>query len=245
MSKDRFSDNSKQYAKFRPTYPPALYDFVFQFVTQRQAAWDCGTGNGQVAQVLAQHFGKVCATDISQKQLDEATQLPNIEYICCNEKQTPFQDHQFDLMVVAQAVHWFDFEAFYQEMRRVATQEAIVALWGYNLLKISPAIDKLILNFYTEKVGSFWDAERKHVENDYQTVPFPFEAIKVPTFAMDFVWDLATLEGYLNTWSSVGKFIKQHNYNPVNEAIEEIKPLWKENEQKNITFPIFMKLGRV
>ena len=245
MPKDRFSDNSKLYAKFRPTYPQALFNFVLQFVGKKQTAWDCGTGNGQVAQVLAQHFGKVYATDISQKQLDEAVQLPQIQYVYCNEKETPFQTQQFDLITVAQAIHWFNFNLFYQEVKRVAKQDAILAVWGYNLLKISPEIDAHILKFYTEKVGSFWDIERKHVEADYQTIPFPFEQIETPKFEMSFVWDLPTLEGYLNTWSSVGKFIKANNYNPVNELIDSLRHLWKQEEQKKVVFPIFMKLGQI
>jgi SAM-dependent methyltransferase len=245
MSKDRFSDNSKQYAKFRPTYPQSLYDFVFQFVKYKQVAWDCGTGNGQVAQVLAQHFTQVYASDISQKQLDEAVQMPHIQYICCNEKQTPFEDSSVDLVTVAQAVHWFDFDLFYSEIRRVAKKGSVIAIWGYNLLKISPPIDALIQQFYSGKVGSFWDAERKHVEADYQTIPFPFEQIASPTFEMSFIWDLPTLEGYLNTWSSVSKFMKANGYNPVSELIADLTPFWQEKEQKTVIFPIFVKIAKI
>lgn len=245
MTKDLFSRDSKQYAKFRPTYPQSLYDFVFQFVIDKQIAWDCGTGNGQVAQVLAQHFEKVCATDISQKQLDEAVYLPNIQYLCSDEKQTPFTNGLFDLITVAQAVHWFDIALFYEEVRRVAKKGAIIAIWGYNLLQISPQIDHLVKQFYINKVGSFWDAERKYVDAAYQTIPFPFEVIHAPDFQMSFSWDLQTLAGYLNTWSSVGKFIKANQYNPVEEFIESLTPFWLEKEEKTVTFPIFVRLGKI
>lgn len=243
--KDLFSRNSKQYAQFRPTYPEELYSFIFQYVRNKQNAWDVGTGNGQVARVLARHFKQVYASDISQKQLDEAVQLPNIQYFCCNEYETPFAEHTFDLITVGQAIHWFNFDLFYQEIQRVAKKGAIIAVWGYNLLQISPQVDKLIQEFYREKVGSFWDLERKYVEKAYQTIPFPFQTIECPTFQMEFFWDLANLEGYLNTWSSVGKFIKANNYNPVSELIVSLSPFWKENEQKKIIFPIFVKLGVV
>ncbi|SFE69769.1 class I SAM-dependent methyltransferase [Thermoflexibacter ruber] len=241
--KDLFSRNAKQYAQFRPTYPEELYSFIFQYVGNKQNAWDVGTGNGQVAQALASFFEQVYATDISQKQLDEAVRLPNIQYLCCNEYKTPFAKHTFDLITVGQAIHWFNFDLFYKEIQRVAKKGAIIAVWGYNLLQISPQIDQLIREFYKEKVGSFWDLERKYVEEAYQTIPFPFQTIANPDFQMEFFWDLAMLEGYLNTWSSVGKFIKTNGYNPINELIVSLSPFWKENEQKKIIFPIFVKLG--
>ncbi len=243
--KDLFSRDSKQYAKFRPTYPDELYHFIFQHVNHKQYAWDVGTGNGQVARVLARHFEQVYATDISQKQLEEAVQLPNVQYLRCNEYETSFATHTFDLITVGQAIHWFNIDLFYQEVQRVAKKGAIIAVWGYNLLRISPQIDTLIQQFYKEKVGSFWNAERKYVEESYQTIPFPFQVITSPNFQIEVFWDLTMLEGYLNTWSSVGKFIQTHLYNPVNELIVSLNPFWKKNEQKKIIFPIFVRLGVV
>jgi len=243
--KDLFSRDSKQYAKFRLTYPDEFYHFIFQHVNHKQYAWDVGTGNGQVARVLARHFEQVYATDISQKQLEEAVQLPNVQYLRCNEYETSFATHTFDLITVGQAIHWFNIDLFYQEVQRVAKKGAIIAVWGYNLLRISPQIDTLIQQFYKEKVGSFWNAERKYVEESYQTIPFPFQVITSPNFQIEVFWDLTMLEGYLNTWSSVGKFIQTHLYNPVNELIVSLNPFWKKNEQKKIIFPIFVRLGVV
>ena len=70
--KDFFSSQSKVYAAFRPTYPKELYQFIFRHLTEKKVAWDCATGNGQVAQYLASYFNEVYATDISQQQLDHA-----------------------------------------------------------------------------------------------------------------------------------------------------------------------------
>ncbi len=243
--KDLFSRDSKQYAKFRPTYPADLYQFVFQYVMENKNAWDCGTGNGQVAQILAQHFEQVFATDLSQKQLDEAIQLPNIQYLCCDEKHTPLAANSIDLITIGQAIHWFDLEKFYAEVRRVAKKGAIIAIWGYGLLHISPPIDELISSFYKETVGSFWDAARRHVDEAYQNIDFPFEKIPTPPFQMQFSWNLEAFSGYINTWSSVGRFIKEKGYNPVPELVISLKPFWQENEEKTIVFPIFVKLGRI
>ena len=57
--KDNFSIQAKYYAKYRPLYPQELYDFILSFVPGKKLAWDCGTGNGQTANVLAQYFDNV------------------------------------------------------------------------------------------------------------------------------------------------------------------------------------------
>jgi hypothetical protein len=51
MPKDLFSNHASLYSKFRPSYPQELYDYVLSFVENRNKAWDCATGNGQVAVV--------------------------------------------------------------------------------------------------------------------------------------------------------------------------------------------------
>ena len=67
--KDRFSNHAPQYAAFRPTYPKELYNIVLEQTRSRGRAWDCGTGNGQVAIDLSRHFKEVFATDISVNQI--------------------------------------------------------------------------------------------------------------------------------------------------------------------------------
>src|SRR5258708_18049028 len=114
MSKDLFSSHASQYAAFRPTYPEELYNFVFGQVKNFDTAWDAGTGNGQVARDLSRKFKKVFATDISEKQIENATRAENIFYSVSGEA-TSFPESSFDLVCVAQAIHWFDCNKFYAE----------------------------------------------------------------------------------------------------------------------------------
>lgn len=241
--KDLFSDNSKQYAAFRPTYPKELYDFIFSHVKKFDTAWDCGTGNGQVARDLALKFKKVVATDISEKQLANAYQAPNIFYSVTGE-ETNFPDHQFDLITVAQAIHWFDIPKFYKEVSRVANKDAILVVWGYSLLSISPEIDKVLTHFYTQVVGPYWDKERKLIDDQYTTIPFLFAEISVPEFKFSFEWTLEEFQGYISTWSSVRKYITANQVNPVDDLMKEVRPLWK-SKQQTVNFPLFLRLGRV
>lgn len=243
---DKFSEQSDAYKKFRPTYPDTLYADILAFANAREACWDCGTGNGQVAVELSKHFDRVVATDLSVEQIRNAEKRRNISYKVERAEHTSFKDDQFDLITVAQAFHWFDFSAFNKEARRVSKNGGLVSIWGYGLLRISPPIDQLIDHFYYYTVGPYWDAERKHVDNSYSDVEFDFEPIDVESDqGIAAEWDLKHLEGYLNSWSSVHNYIREKNKNPVIELVRSLGALWDDNSKKRAVFPIFMKMGRV
>jgi len=59
---DHFSELATTYSKYRPSYPPVLFEFLSSCCHQHQQAWDCGTGNRQDVRSLADHFDKVFAT---------------------------------------------------------------------------------------------------------------------------------------------------------------------------------------
>ena len=242
--KDNFSKQADVYAKYRPNYPSALFEFILSHIPNRTSAWDCATGNGQTAIVLAKHFDKVYATDISQKQLDNAIASPNIFYSLQPAEQTNFPDNSFDLITVSQALHWFQFDQFYTEVKRVAKPGGCLGVWMYNLLQISPTIDRAVLKLYKEILGTHWDKERKFVDENYSTIPFPFSEMECPAFQLHFEWTLDELEGYLNTWSALQKFIGINGFNPVRDLINDIRPDWTA-ERMEIIFPVTMRMGQI
>lgn len=244
MSKDLFSGHSKQYASFRPTYPRSLYDFIMKQVNGSDVAWDCACGNGQVARDLSSRFKKVFATDHSAKQIENAFHAPNIEYSVAPAERTTFDDKQFDLITVGQALHWLNTTAFFDEARRVSKPGGIVAVWGYSLLSVDQEIDAVVNHFYTEVIGPYWDKERKLVDNRYITISFPFSKIEVPPFEFSFDWTAEEFLGYISTWSSVQKYIRQNQADPVKDLADQIGRLWGSGRKK-VSFPLFVLMGRV
>ena len=244
-TKDNFSSQSDQYAKFRPTYPATFFDYLNTIVRGKQNAWDCGTGNGQVAYELAKTFDAVFATDISQSQIDNALQANNISYSVQPAESTRFNNNLFNLVIVAQAIHWFNFDRFYAEVRRTAKEHALLCVIGYGRIQISETIDALITNFYTNVIGKYWDKERRYVDEHYETIPFPFEEIQTPKLENRHRWSLEHLTGYLNTWSAVKHFVKQNGYNPVGELQIEIEKHWGSEEEKEVAFPLLLRVGKV
>ncbi len=243
--KDNFSRQSEKYARYRPEYPEALFDFIVAQVPERNAAWDCATGNGQTAYALARYFKKVFATDISQAQLDKAKTARNIIYSCQPAEKTSFENNSFDLVTVSQALHWLHFDIFYAEVIRTVKPGGWIAAWMYSLPVISPEIDEWVSqHFYKETIGPYWDYERRYVDEAYRSIPFPFAEIPCPVFTIKFEWKPEQLEGYLNTWSALQKFIQVKGYNPVDELMNRLRPLWK-GERMQAVFPVTMRMGRI
>lgn len=242
--KDNFSTQSAAYARFRPGYPAALLEHICSLCPAFDAAWDCATGNGQIAAILAAHFRQVEATDISENQLKNAIQQPNIHYQVGAAETTSFPDWSFDLITVGQAAHWFDLDRFYAEARRLLKPGGVLALIGYNLLTVDPAIDALVWHLYRDVLGPYWDAERRLVEQAYATLPFPFEEMTFPETAMEYDWTLGNLIGYLNTWSALQHYVREKGVSPISEAfMESLRAAWPEGEVRTARFPIFGRIG--
>ena len=245
--KDLFSEQADNYGRFRPEYPEDFIAEISSLVLGKSHAWDCATGNGQVAVLLAKHFSKVTATDISESQLSKAVKMDNVNYVLTRAEQTAFDPDTFDLITVGQAVHWFDFEAFYKEVHRVSKDGGLLAVWGYGLLRFEAVIDDIIDRFYNESIGQFWDEERKFIESAYEDIPFPFPELHLrKEYPICKEFTMNSLIGYLGTWSAVRNCRKIKGYDPIPDLREELKSVWGGKQQvKTGKFPLFTRIGKV
>src|SRR5438067_13324255 len=116
---DLFSGHAALYARARPTYPESLIAEVAALAPGNKLAWDAGTGNGQAARLLARHFQRVHASDASAEQIAVAEPHPQINFAVEPAERCSLPDASCDLVLAAQALHWFDRDLFYAEVRRV------------------------------------------------------------------------------------------------------------------------------
>lgn len=240
--KDNFSKDSQLYAKYRPTYPAVVFDYIFSLIENKNVAWDCATGNGQVATKLAKKFTLVKATDLSASQLKNSTPLNNIDYSVQLAEKTNFKNHQFDLITVSQAIHWFNFNEFYAEVNRTLKPNGYLVVIGYGLASVTPKINNLINYFYNDILGKYWDDERKYIEENYQTIPFPFKEVAAPKFKITYCWAAEDFLNYLYTWSAVKHFISIKKRNPLKLIEHELKNYW-EDKKREVTFPVLLRVG--
>lgn len=242
--KDHFSGQAAGYAKFRPRYPQELFNYLGSIAPSRQVAWDCGTGNGQAAVGLAAVFDRVVATDASEKQIAKAQSYKTVEYRVAPAENSGIRSETIGLIVVAQALHWFDLDRFYAEAQRVLKPDGILAASAYNLLHIETTIDAVLNRYYFDVVGPFWPPERKLIEQ-FADLPFPFRETQPPKFEMTANWNLNDLLGYLRTWSSTQRFIAAKGGDPLEEIIEDLRSAWGDaGKNRTVTWPLILRIGR-
>ncbi len=244
--KDHFSGHARGYAEARPTYPPALFAWLASLAPRRALAWDAGCGNGQAAVALAAHFDAVFATDPSAPQVDNAVAHPKVRYAVEPAETSTLAAASVDLVSVAQAYHWLDHARFAEEVRRVAAPGAVVATYGYDVMRIAPAVDAAIAELYDGMLGTDWPPERRHIDAHYATLPFPFEPIAWQPHAMAHDWTLAEVIAYHGTWSAVQRHRKRTGTDPLVRAGAAIGRVWGDPDaRRRVEWPLFGRVGRV
>lgn len=244
-SLDLFSDKSDLYALARPKYPQALYDFLSSCVAHKDKVWDCATGNGQAAIALAEIFNDVQATDLSEQQISQATLNDKITYSVQTAEHTNFPDHTFDLITVAQAIHWFDFEKFWPEVLRTLKHGGIFAAWGYDWLKISPRIDAAIAENIMQIIKPYWAKQNQLIWDGYKDIHFPFEKITSPPITMNQHWNLPQVLNYIHTWSATRQCMQEQGTEFFDAAAKKIAVVWGDAyEVKEIGMSLHLYAGR-
>jgi ubiquinone/menaquinone biosynthesis C-methylase UbiE len=241
--KDHFSKQAADYAKFRPRYPREVFEFLGSITPSRKLAWDCATGNGQAAVELAGVFGQVVATDASESQIANAETHECVEYRVASAEQSELPSAQFDLVLVAQALHWLNHDRFYPEVRRVLKQNGVFAASAYNLLRAEQPIKEIVRRYYYEIVGPYWPPERALIEK-FEEIHFPFPERKTPKFEIVAEWNLNQLIGYLRSWSSTQRFIAATNRDPLEQIAADLQRAWGDpRETRRIVWPLTLRVG--
>lgn len=240
-----FSGHAEQYAAARPRYPEALFDWLAVIAPDHRVAWDCATGNGQAAIGLASRFARVIATDASASQLAHAVPHPGVEYRQAPAEASGLEAASVDLITVAQALHWLDLPAFFEEATRVLSPAGVLAAWTYNRPRVTPAIDSEVDRLHDETLGNYWSGRRRLVDEGYASVALPFEPVDAPHFEMRNEWTLAEFTAYVRTWSAVQRYMQDHARNPVDATEYALGPLWGDpRDVRTVRWPLTVRAGR-
>lgn len=243
---DYFSSIAPKYLRFRPTYPPELFEYLVSGCHGHECALDCATGSGQAALELTQFFQRVVATDASQQQIGNAVTHEKISYVAARAEALPLQPRSVDLFMVAQALHWFDFERFYAEVHRVLKPGGLFAASCYHWTRITPEVDAVRAAYQNTIVGAYWPQGRHFVDEMYRTIPFQLKEIPAPVFTMENQWNMHDLVGYLETWSATQQYKEKTGTNPIDRIRENLQQAWGDpEEQKPVIWPLYLRLGKV
>ncbi|WP_324748967.1 class I SAM-dependent methyltransferase [Sphingomonas sp. LY54] len=244
--KDHFSSHSADYAAHRPAYPDALADYLAGLAPDRRLALDCGCGSGQLSRLLGDRFERVVATDASAAQIAKAGPHPHVEYRVAPAEESGLAAGSVALVTAAQAAHWFDLDAYYAEVRRVGRSGAVAALISYGMAHIAPEIDRVVGRLHDETLAPFWPPERRHVEDGYRSLDFPFDEINAPRFAIELEWRLAGMLAYLDTWSAVRRMEQATGRGRFEAFAAELNAAWGDPAViRRVTWPLALRVGRL
>lgn len=244
-TKHYFEDKANLYAAARPMYPPELFEYLASLTPNHDAAWDCATGNGQAALGLAQHFKRIEATDVSKNQLDNAFADARINYAAHPAEAIPFEDGTFDLINVAQALHWFDLDKFWSEVRRVAKPGAVLACYCYAWPTVTPAVDLLVEDLIKKPIHTYWATNNRMCWNGYADVDFPIARLSTPDFELRNEWSADQFIDYLHTWSAVRRRMEANGEGFFDHASREIKKVWGGDTSRDVVTPLFLVVGKM
>lgn len=243
---DHFSSHAQIYRRYRPMYPQKLFDYLASLTPTRKRAWDCATGNGQAALALADYFDMVTATDASEEQIKEAMEHPKILYEVSTAENSELDAKSQDLITVANALHWFDIDAFFNEARRVLKKKGVIAAWCYESFNIDEKVSHAFEALYAD-LQPFWPRQIKLVRDRYKSIDFPFEELEPPEFLMDLDWDLSQCLGYMSSWSAMQTYRRRKNgRDPIETHFDAICDAWGEHDNKRkVTWQVHLRVGRL
>ncbi|MFG0722240.1 class I SAM-dependent methyltransferase [Pseudomonas sp. GLN_6] len=149
-----FGARADAYANFRPHYPPSLFNWLADQCPRRQRALDIACGNGQASYPLLEHFEQLLACDSSLQQLQAGQNQPGLQQFVAEATKQPLPSRSLDLIVVAQALHWFATPALFAEVRRLLQPGGVFCAWCYSLMRIDSPIDALMITSIGKRLAA-------------------------------------------------------------------------------------------
>ncbi|XP_010547882.1 PREDICTED: putative methyltransferase DDB_G0268948 [Tarenaya hassleriana] len=247
------------YLDARPRYPAEWFRMLAARTPGHNVAWDVGTGNGHPAVGVAEYYEKVVATDINDSQLKRAIKHPRVAY-----HHTPASmpdddlvslvggENSVDLIIAAQAVHYFDLGRFYNIARRVLKKPGgVIAVCVYNRLIVSPEVDP-IMDRLVDSTLPFRNPTMNLAFDGYKTLPFPFESIGLGSegnpvpFNIPHKLSLNGFLGFLRSWQPVVKAKEQGVELVTPTLLRQFQAAWGDQEQvKDVFYKAYMLAGKV
>jgi len=229
-----FSDKSDLYEVARPLYPEALFEYLSSIVPSNDLAWDCACGNGQAADSLVRYFERVKATDVSKEQIENAKHNSRIDYAISSSESTDFADQSFDLVCVAQALHWFDFKTYWTEVKRVLKPNGVFAAWGYTWPSVNVAVDRVFRNLILNIIDPYWASQNRLLWEHYETIDIPFSRLPTPDLEMRVSWSLHEFISFISTFSATRRCIEDIGDSFIKHAHLELSKVWGQEGGKRM-----------
>lgn len=242
--KNHFSAVAADYASARPEYPDELFEWIASIAPSHTLAWDAGCGSGQASRGLATQFDCVHATDPSAQQIAQASAPANVRFAVEPGERCSLADASVDAVCVAQALHWFNRDAFFAECARVLRPGGVLVAWGYQDIDVPEQIAGANAALQDE-IRDYWPPERALIDEAYAGFDWPFDPIATPRFELQAQWTLPRLLGYFSSYSATRRYRDATGRDPVVAHAPALAAGWGDPATiRSLSWPLFMHARR-
>lgn len=239
---DHFSTIAGRYAASRPSYPAALFQFLNSAAPKDGLTLDIGAGSGQASHDLRQFRQPVFSIDASINQLRAAPDQRRAICVTAFAERLPLRNASVSLLLVAQAVHWFQLEDFLAEAQRVLQPGGLLALVGYGATTSDDEAVATVLMEIHELMSPWWPREREILDRGYDELHFPFRRVASPPITMEVAWNRSRLEAYISTWSAVCRSAS-HGSDPMVQIADMLSRAWPDDAVRTVRWPFYLVAG--
>jgi ubiquinone/menaquinone biosynthesis C-methylase UbiE len=195
----RFSTRADSYARYRPGYPAAVIDILKSEcgLSETSTIADVGSGTGILTELLLKNGNAVFAVEPNAAMRISAERLlvayPQFTSVDATAEETTLEDNSLDLIIAAQAFHWFDRTKTRREFARILKPKGwVVLIWNERRLDSTPflrAYEDLLLRYGTDyqlvrhenvatKIADFFAPSGFKLKNLENSQHFDFESLK-------------------------------------------------------------------
>jgi SAM-dependent methyltransferase len=142
---ERFTNRVENYVKYRPGYPPAVLQLFKDKMnlTDSSVIADVGSGPGISARMFLENGNIVYGVEPNDAMREAAEEVlkefPKFRSVKGTSEDTALPDGSVDIIIAAQAFHWFKVEPTKREFERILKPGGHVALmWNLRQLDSTP-----------------------------------------------------------------------------------------------------------
>ncbi len=229
---ERFSNRVENYVKYRPGYPPEVLQLFCDEMDLRQDSIiaDAGSGPGISAKLFLENGNEVFGIEPNDAMRSAAEELlagfPKFRSRNGTAEDTGLPDHSINIVVAAQAFHWFDPEKTGAEFKRILKDGGFVALiWNERQLNTTPFLreyEQFLLKFAND-----YTKVRHENINEEKLFDFFGREFRRATFLNAQIFDFDGLRGRVLS-SSYMPSESDQSYQPM---IEELRALFAKHAE--------------
>lgn len=232
----RFSDRVENYIKYRPNYPREVLELLRDAceLTPESVVADIGCGTGISTKMFLEYGCRVFGVEPNELMREAAINylegFPQFVPVDGTAEETTLDDLSVDLVIAAQAFHWFDPERTRPEFKRILKPGGwTVLMWNERQLDTNPFLieyEALLLKYASDyKQVRHENVDAARLKGFFQKEP------ETATFYNEQVFDLDGLRGRMLSSS----YMPNEGSDVYEEMVDDLKTLFaKHNENGKI-----------